>query len=325
MTRILSGIQPSGKLHLGNLIGAVSNWAVLQNKYESFFEIADLHALTTGYSDTKDFAKSIRDLAIDLLSAGIDPDKATLFIQSQVPEHSELHLIFSMITPLSWLERVPTYKSKIAELKEIDLATYGFLGYPVLQAADILIYKADLVPVGQDQLPHLELTREIARRFNNLYSNIFPEPKEMMTSFSVIAGLDGRKMSKSYGNAVAISDPSDVIRKKINSAVTDPARIKKDDPGHPDVCVVYSYHRIYGASGAPEIAIKCTAGTIGCVACKALLIEKLVKALEPIRQKRLELEKNPKKVDDILEKGRKRASEEARKTLAQAKKAMNLT
>ena len=325
MARILSGIQPSGKLHLGNLIGAVSNWAVLQSKYESFFFIADLHALTTGYGDTKDFANSIRDLAIDLLSAGIDPEKATLFIQSQVPEHSELHLIFSMITPLSWLERVPTYKSKIDELKEIDLATYGFLGYPVLQAADILIYKADLVPVGQDQLPHLELTREIARRFNNLYSNIFPEPKEILTSFPVIAGLDGRKMSKSYGNAIAISDPADVIKKKINSAVTDPARIKKDDPGHPEVCVVYSYHKIYGASEAPGIAQKCTSGTIGCVSCKALLCEKLVKNLEPIRQKRLELEKDPKKVDDILEEGRKRAGEEARKTLAQVKKAMNLT
>ena len=325
MPRILSGIQPSGKLHLGNLTGAVSNWAALQNKYESFFEIADLHALTTGYSDTKDFAKSIRELAIDLLSAGIDPDKATLFIQSQVPEHSELHLIFSMMTPLSWLERVPTYKSKIDELKGVDLATYGFLGYPVLQAADILIYKAELVPVGQDQLPHLELTREIARRFNNLYSEVFPEPKEMLTNFPVIPGLDARKMSKSYGNSIALSDEPEVIRKKVSLAVTDPARIKKDDPGHPDVCVVYCYHRIYGKETAAEIEKNCKAGTIGCVECKKQLSEVLVKTLEPARQRRKELEKDPKKVHDILEKGRKRASEEARKTLSEVKKAMNLT
>ena len=325
MARILSGIQPSGKLHLGNLTGAVSNWAALQNKHESLFFIADLHALTTGYSDTKDFAKSIRELAVDLLSAGIDPDKATLFIQSQVPEHSELHLIFSMITPLSWLERVPTYKSKIEEIKGVDLATYGFLGYPVLQAADILIYKAEFVPVGQDQLPHLELTREIARRFNNLYGKVFPEPKEMLTNFPVIPGLDGRKMSKSYGNSIALSDQPDVIRKKVSLAVTDPARIKKDDPGHPEVCVVHSYYKIYGKEVSQEIEKKCRAGAIGCVECKKQLAEILVKVLEGPRQKRKDLEKDPKKVDDILEKGRKKASEEARRTLSEVKKAMHLT
>ncbi len=325
MARILSGIQPSGKLHLGNLTGAVSNWAALQNKHESLFFIADLHALTTGYSDTKDFAKSIRELAVDLLSAGIDPDKATLFIQSQVPEHSELHLIFSMITPLSWLERVPTYKSKIEEIKGVDLATYGFLGYPVLQAADILIYKAEFVPVGQDQLPHLELTREIARRFNNLYGKVFPEPKEMLTNFPVIPGLDGRKMSKSYGNSIALSDQPDVIRKKVSLAVTDPARIKKDDPGHPEVCVVHSYYKIYGKEVSQEIEKKCRAGAIGCVECKKQLAEILVKVLEGPRQKRKDLEKDTQKVDDILEKGRKKASEEARRTLSEVKKAMHLT
>ncbi|MDD5594535.1 MAG: tryptophan--tRNA ligase, partial [Candidatus Margulisbacteria bacterium] len=225
--RVLSGIQPTGRLHLGNLIGAVENWVELQKNHDCFFFIADYHALTTAYAETKELKENIKQVAIDLLSAGIAPEKAVIFKQSDVPEHAELHLLFSMITPLSWLERVPTYKSKIEELKEKDLGTYGFLGYPVLQAADILIYKADFVPVGEDQLPHLELTREIARRFNFLYKEIFPEPKAALTRFPVLPGTDGRKMSKSYQNTIAIADPPETIRKKVGVMVTDPARIKR--------------------------------------------------------------------------------------------------
>ncbi|HVN67316.1 MAG TPA: tryptophan--tRNA ligase, partial [Candidatus Sulfotelmatobacter sp.] len=224
--RVLSGIQPTGRLHLGNLIGAVENWVKLQDQAECFFFIADYHALTSAYAETKDLKDNIKQVAIDLLSAGIEPEKAVIFKQSDVPEHAELHLLLSMITPLPWLERIPTYKSKIEDMKEKDLGTYGFLGYPVLQAADILVYKADLVPVGEDQLPHLELTREIARRFNFLYQEIFPEPKDALTRFPVLPGTDGRKMSKSYQNTIAMSDTPEAIRKKVGVMVTDPARIK---------------------------------------------------------------------------------------------------
>ncbi len=325
MGKILSGIQPSGKLHLGNLQGALKNWVKLQKEHESFFFIADLHALTTGYMSTENLRQNVKDMAIDMIACGLDPDICTIFRQSDVPEHSELHLLLSMITPVSWLERVPTYKGKIDELKEIDLGTYGFLGYPVLQAADILMYKADLVPVGQDQLPHLELTREIARRFNNLYGDTFPEPKEMMTNFAVMPGLDGRKMSKSYGNTIAISDSPDVIRKKISSMITDPARIKKDDIGHPEVCAVFAYHKIYSPSESPSIEASCKTGKIGCVECKKKLSETVVNSLKDIHEKRKELEKDSALIEAILEKGRQKASVVARSTLSDAKKAMGLT
>lgn len=324
MSRILSGIQPSGKLHLGNLIGALNNWKSLQYKYESFFEIADLHALTTGYLDISKLKQNTFEIAIDMISSGIDPDRSTIFIQSEIPEHCELHLLLSMITPLSWLERVPTYKSKIDELKGIDLGTYGFLGYPVLQAADILIYKADIIPVGQDQLPHLELTREIARRFNHIYKNIFPIPKDVLTKYPVMPGLDGRKMSKSYGNIIAISDPVDEIRRKVCSMITDPKRIRKNDIGHPDICAVFAYHKIYNLDGVIEIEKKCKEGTIGCVECKNLLADFLIDSLKEIHKKRKELEDNPTIVNDILEKGRKKASTIAMETLSEVKNAMGL-
>ncbi len=268
--KVLSGIQPSGKLHLGNLVGAISNWVKLQDKYDCHYFIADLHALTTGYADTDKLKANVMDVAIDMLSAGLDPEKSTLFIQSDIPEHSELHLMFSMITPLPWLERIPTYKSQIAELKEKDLGTYGFLGYPVLQAADILIYKADYVPVGQDQLPHLEFTREIARRFNHLYKEIFPIPEDLLTEAAVLPGLDGRKMSKSYGNIIAISDPPEVVARRVGEAVTDPARVKKGDKGHPDICVIYAYHKLFNKEEAKRIKVDCSGAKIGCVECKKI-------------------------------------------------------
>jgi len=322
--RALSGIQPSGKLHLGNLIGALSNWVKLQDDYECYFFIADLHALTTGYADTDKLKENILDVAIDMLSAGLDPERSKLFIQSDIPEHSELHLMFSMITPLSWLERIPTYKGQIEELKEKDLGTYGFLGYPVLQAADILIYKADVVPVGQDQLPHLELTREIARRFNNFYGEIFPLPRDLLTKVPVLPGLDGRKMSKSYGNTIAISDPPKVIAKKISEAVTDPARVKKDDKGHPDICTIFSYHKIFNDAQVKQIYADCTSAKIGCVECKKMIAAKLSDHLAPIYEKRKSLENKKDYVRQVFAEGAKKAQALARQTLQEAKSAMGI-
>lgn len=322
--RVLSGIQPSGKLHLGNLIGALENWVKMQDEYECFYEIADLHALTTGYDKPQELKENILDVALDLLSVGIDPKKCTLFIQSAIPEHAELHLLFSMITPLPWLERVPTYKSKIDELKEKDLGTYGFLGYPVLQAADILIYKAQAVPVGQDQLPHLEITREIGRRFNYFYGEVFPMPKDVLTKFPVLPGIDGKKMSKSYGNTIAISDSPEVVCKKVMSMVTDPARVKKTDKGHPAVCPVFAYHKIFDAQKVPDICSKCQSAAIGCVECKKIFTEALLNYMEPIWVKRRALSADPVAVYKILDEGAQRAKKVAAQTLAEVKKAMGI-
>jgi tryptophanyl-tRNA synthetase len=322
--RVLSGIQPSGKLHLGNLVGALSNWVKLQDKYDCRYFIADIHALTTGYSDTSKLKDNVMDVAIDMLSAGLDPEKSTLFIQSDVPEHSELHLLFSMITPLPWLERIPTYKSQIDELKEKDLGTYGFLGYPVLQAADILIYKADFVPVGQDQLPHLEFTREIARRFNHLYKEIFPVPGDLLTETAVLPGLDGRKMSKSYDNTIAVSDPPEVVAKKVSEAITDPARIKREDKGHPDVCLIYAYHKLFNKDEVNRIRVECSGAKIGCVECKKLVAKKLNEFLGPIYDKRKALEKRKDHVMEIFMEGNKKARQTAGETLSEAKQAMGI-
>ncbi len=322
--RALSGIQPSGKLHLGNLVGALSNWVKLQDKYECFYFIADIHALTTGYADTGKLKENIMDVAMDMLSAGLDPEKSDLFIQSAIPEHSELHLLFSMITPIPWLERVPTYKTQIEELKGKDLGTYGFLGYPVLQAADILIYKADAVPVGQDQLPHLELTREIARRFNHLYKEVFPLPADLLTEAPVLPGLDGRKMSKSYGNTIGISDPPDVIMKKISEAVTDPARVKREDKGHPEICTIFTYHKMFNAGESKQIKVDCSSAKIGCVECKKLIAKKLNEYLAPIYEKRQTLEKKRDYVRDVFVQGSSKAQVIAKQTLSEAKKAMGI-
>ena len=245
--RVLSGMRPTGRLHLGNFSGALENWKRLQEEYESFFFIADWHALSTDYANTSQLRDFTHEMLIDWLSAGLDPEKCTIFIQSHVPEHAELHILLSMITPLPWLERVPTYKQQQQELKEKDLSTYGFLGYPLLQSADILVYKADYVPVGIDQLPHLELTREVARRFNFLYKPVFPEPEALMTEFPKIPGTDGKKMSKSYNNAIYLSDTKDEVWEKLRTMVTDPKRIKRTDPGDPEICPVFSLHRVYSS------------------------------------------------------------------------------
>ncbi|MBI5079036.1 tryptophan--tRNA ligase [Candidatus Saganbacteria bacterium] len=322
--RVVSGIQPTGKLHLGNLIGAVENWVKLQNNYEGYFFIADLHALTTAYAETGGLKEDIKQAALDLLSAGVDPQRCVLFKQSDVPEHAELHLMLSMITPLPWLERVPTYKSKIEELKEKDLGTYGFLGYPVLQAADILIYKGDLVPVGEDQLPHLELTREIARRFNFLYGQVFPEPQETMTKFPVLPGIDGRKMSKSAANAIAISDAPDVVRKKVNMMITDPARVKKEDKGHPGVCAIYDYYEIFAPERAEPVARQCCEAGRGCVECKKELVEILLKYLSPLHARRASFEKEPGLIERLLGRGAQTARQVASQTLREAKRVMAL-
>jgi len=322
--RVLSGIQPSGKPHLGNLLGAISNWVNLQDKYDCFFFIADLHALTVGYENPKKISSDVNEVLLDLLAAGLDPNKCTIFKQSDLPEHSELHLLFSMITPLPWLYRIPTYKSKIDQIKEKDLDTYGFLGYPILQAADILMYKADFVPVGEDQKPHIELTREIARRFNNYYGEVFPYPEDLLTKTPTVLGLDGRKMSKSYGNTIAISDSPEIIRKKIQSMITDPQRIKKEDKGHPEVCPVFSFHKLFNIKAVETIERECKGAERGCVACKKELAEQVVESLSPIQKRREELMKNPDEVLKTLKDGTQKAKQIAVMTLAEAKKAMGL-
>jgi len=323
--RALSGIQPSGKLHLGNLIGALDNWVKMQATHECYFFIADLHALTTGYADTSRIKDNIFEIQVDMLSVGLDPEKSTLFVQSDLPEHAELHLLLSMITPLPWLERVPTYKSQIEELKGKDLGTYGFLGYPVLQAADILIYKADVVPVGQDQLPHLELTREIARRFNHFYKkDVFKLPKDELTETPMLPGTDGRKMSKSYNNAIFVSDPPNVVSKKISEMITDPARVRKEDLGHPEVCSVFAYHGIFNSKEQKQIEKDCRLAKIGCVECKKRIASKLLEKLSPIHKMREKYIKDPSLVRKIFKEGTEKARVVARGTLEEVKEAMGV-
>ena len=319
---ILSGMQPTGQLHLGNLEGALRNWVNLQNenKYELYYCIVDWHSLTSDFQDTKDLTDRIKDMMIDYLSAGLDPEKSAIFVQSQVKEHAELFLLFSMIIPIPWLERVPSYKEKSEEL---GLDSYGFLGYPLLQAADILVYKANFVPVGKDQLPHIELTREVARRFNNLYGEVFPEPEGLLTKFPVIPGIDGRKMSKSYGNDITIADSPEETEKKVSKMFTDPQKIYKGDPGRPEICPVYSLHQIYNPN-PQEIYAGCTSGKLGCVDCKKMLASHLNKTLAPLREKRKELEKRPEVIWESLKKGADKARASASATLKDVKQAMHL-
>ena len=363
--RVLSGMRPTGKLHLGNYVGALQNWVGMQEKYECFFEVADWHALTTDYADTSLVKESSIEAVTDWLAAGLDPEKSVIFIQSHVPAHAELHLLFSMITPLGWLERVPSYKEQQENIKGKDLTTYGFLGYPCLQAADILIYKADVVPVGEDQVAHVELTREIARRFNGFYRRpfvirrqgtrvvtsdgrnvqlepgaeldpnadyviqpepVFPEPAALLTPAAKLPGTDGRKMSKSYGNTILLTDPEPVVRQKLKTMVTDPARVRRTDPGNPDVCPVGDLHRIFSSKETmAKVNEGCRSAGIGCIECKGWAADGIVKLLNPMQEKRKKYEENPRLAWDILEAGTERARRVAGETMDEARAAMGMS
>ena len=376
--RVLSGMRPTGKLHLGNYMGALYNWLQLQHKYECYFFIADWHALTTDYADTSNLRENTLDVALDWLGAGLDPETCVLFAQSHVPQHAELHLLFSMITPLSWLERVPTYKEQQENLREKDLSTYGFLGYPLLQSADILIYQADFVPVGQDQVAHVELTREVARRFNQFYprflidqsappeiqfllSNqskqytthsgsmtpqqyiyrllsanpihtqyaqahpVLPEPKVLLTPSPKLPGTDGRKMSKSYGNTILLTDPEPIARQKLKTMVTDPARIRRTDKGNPDVCPVFDLHKVFSTTETQQkVREGCTTAGIGCIECKGWAADAIVREIAPIQERRAGFAANPNRVWEILDAGAKRAQLRAEATMQQVRAAMHL-
>ncbi len=323
--RILSGMRPTGKLHLGHLVGALDNWLKLQEEYECFFMVADWHALMSEYEDTSKLSEYIIDNVIDWLSVGIDPEKSVLFIQSKVSAHLDLHMIFSCLTPLGWLERCPTYKEQMRELRTRNLNTYGFLGYPVLQAADILVYRAEKVPVGDDQLPHLELTREIARRFNKLYKKeVFPEPQAILTKVPRLLGLDGRKMSKSYDNTINLSDSEETIQQKVAGMFTDPKRIKLSDPGHPDLCNVFSYYAIFIPQMKEEVSNWCRNALLGCTECKKKLALGLIEKLKPIHRNRQELLKDKARVKKILQEGTLNARAVASRTLGEAREAVKI-
>jgi tryptophanyl-tRNA synthetase len=395
--RILSGMRPTGKLHLGNLVGALQNWVKLQDEYESYHFVADWHMLTTGYDNTLDLRQDTWEMVTDWLACGLDPDKATFFVQSRLPEHAELHLLFSMVTPLSWLERVPTYKEQLENIRDHDINTYGFLGYPLLQAADILMYKPKYVPVGEDQVPHVEFAREVARRFNLAFGEleplegpdgdwasralmvalemkglvaskdrsigvdianvdpkkllatifrqaslerradclnqrlgelrgIFPEPEALLTSAPRLPGTDGRKMSKSYGNAIFLTDSQEVVSKKLAGYMTDPARKRRTDPGNPDVCPVFDLHKIFSAQETIErVNRECRTAEIGCVECKKLASGHLSAILAPIQERRKRYEQNPQEVWDILEDGTRKARVVAQATMREVRAAVKLT
>jgi tryptophanyl-tRNA synthetase len=375
--RVLSGMRPTGKLHLGNYMGALYNWVQLQHQYECYFFIADYHALTTDYADTSKLQDNIREVVLDFLAAGLDPKLCTIFVQSNVPAHFELHTLLSMITPLSWLERVPTYKDQQEQLKEKDLATYGFLGYPLLQSADILVYQASFVPVGQDQAAHVEITREVARRFNYFYPGnresyvparaidrseevrlvmdldtelaeesltyrhdrsfaksspeidlkrfVLPEPKVLLTPSPKLPGTDGRKMSKSYGNTILLSDAEPEVRAKLKTMVTDPARIRRTDPGNPDVCPVFDLHKLFSTTEKQlEVHEGCTTAGIGCIQCKGWLADAVVEQLAPIQERRRHFEEHPEEVQAILEAGNARANTRANQTMHEVRAAVGL-
>jgi tryptophanyl-tRNA synthetase len=337
LKRVLSGMRPTGKLHLGNYMGALHNWVRLQHEYDCYFFIADWHALTTDYADPSQVKQNTLDVVLDWLGAGLNPEKCVLFVQSHVKQHAELHLLFSMITPLGWLERVPTYKEQQENLTGKDLSTYGFLGYPLLQSADILIYQADFVPVGQDQVAHVELTREVARRFNQFYprqrsavraqgSEILPEPQVLLTPSPKLPGTDGRKMSKSYGNTILLTDPEAVVRQKLKPMVTDPARVRRSDPGNPDICPVGDLHKVFSS---PETLAKvydgCKSASIGCIECKGWVADAVVKELAPIQERRVRYEQDLPLVQEILDAGSKQATARAEQTMQDVRAAMGLS
>jgi len=321
---ILSGMRPTGFLHLGNYLGALQNWLELQENYQCFFFVADWHALTTDYENPGNIHDNIKEMVLDWLSAGLDPERSVIFRQSDVKEHAELYLLFSMFTPISWLERCPTFKEQIRELEGRELYTHGFLGYPLLQAADILIYKAHAVPVGEDQAPHVEMTREVARRFNHLYGQVFPEPETMLNRYPLVAGLDGRKMSKSYDNYIRMAEEPEELQRKIRKMVTDPGRVRKDDPGNPEVCTVYSFQRIVNPEEIITVEEECRNAGRGCVECKDQLSHKLAEFLKPVNQERKKILEREDYVEEVLQDGAEKARAAAGETLNQVKKAMGL-
>ena len=337
--RILSGMRSTGKLHLGNYVGALANWVKLQDPYDCYFFIADWHALTSDYADTSQIKQNSVEVMLDYLAAGLDPNKCTMFIQSHVPQHAELHLLLSMITPLGWLERVPTYKEQQQNITEKDLTTYGFLGYPVLQSADIMMYQAHWVPVGVDQVPHIEITREIARRFNGFYPRpirpgdpepqrayVFPEPQALLTPSPKLPGTDGRKMSKSYGNSILMSDPEPVIRQKLKTMVTDPARVRRTDPGNPDVCPVGDVHKIFSSGDTlQKVYAGCRSAGIGCIECKSWAADALMTVLSPMQERRRHYEQHPREAWEVLEDGAVRASSAAEATMEEVRDAMRMS
>ncbi|MCM2314566.1 MAG: tryptophan--tRNA ligase [Thermoanaerobaculia bacterium] len=324
-TIVLSGLRPTGRVHLGNYFGAIRNWVRLQDQYRCFFFVADWHALTSDYADPSNIERSTFDAVADWVAAGLDPAKSVIFLQSQVKEHAELHLLLSMVTPLPWLERVPTFKDQQQQLTDKDLNTYGFLGYPLLQTADIIVYRANFVPVGEDQAAHLEISREITRRFNFMYGPVFPEPQALFTEASKVPGLDGRKMSKSYGNTISLTASADEIRTLISTMFTDPNRVRRKDPGNPDICNLYQFHRLFSS---PELQARidtdCRSAAIGCVEDKKLLADIVIEALAPIRKRREELDRDPSLVWDILAAGNVKARERAAETLELTRAAMKL-
>jgi tryptophanyl-tRNA synthetase len=321
---ILSGARPTGRLHLGNYTGALENWVALQNQYNAYFMVADWHVLTTDYEHTGEIPANTREMVIDWVSAGIDPEGSPVFVQSHVKEHAELHLLLSMLVTTARLERNPTLKEQVRDLEMEEGVSYGHLGYPVLQASDILIYRAHLVPVGEDQLPHIEITREIARKFNRVFGKVFPVPDGKLTKFARFPGLDGKRMSKSLGNTIELADSPDVIAKKMKTAFTDPQRKRRSDPGRPEVCLVYTYWNKFEPGTAPEIYEGCSTAALGCVDCKARAAAAVAKYLAPLREKRSELEKNPDTIDDIIRTGDEKARARAVETMEQVREKVHL-
>jgi len=322
--RILSGMRPTGRLHLGHYFGALQNWAALQDDYECFFMVADWHALTSEWQDTTALRENTREMVIDWLAVGLDPERSTLFVQSQVKQHAELALLLGMFTPVPWLERCPTYKEQIEQVKNRDLSNFGFLGYPVLQAADILLYDAVAVPIGEDQVPHLEMTREMVRRVNYIYGDVLVEPQPILSASPRLLGIDNRKMSKSYGNAINLSDSHEEVARKVRIMVTDPARVRRNDPGNPDICNVFSYQKILSPDKLEWIDKGCRTAGIGCMDDKKVLSERLNKMLDPIRERRREIEADAGLVDRVLEEGNVRAREAAEATMRRVRKCLHL-
>lgn len=323
MARVFSGMRPTGRLHIGHLLGTLLKWVELQKEHECFFSIVDWHALTTGYKDTSEMKNNIYEMAIDWLSVGVDFERSIVFLQSQVKEHAELHLLLSMIIPMAWLERNPTLKSMLQDM-HITTVNYGLMGYPVLQAADILMYKGEKVPVGEDQVPHLEMSREIARSFNRIFKHVFPEPEAILTTTPRLLGIDGKKMSKSLDNCIYISDDSDVIKKKVHMLITDPKKIRKDDPGRPEICSVFDYHKIFNPDETDQIERDCRAGRLGCVANKNHLAEIIDRRLKPYRENRRDYAEKKELIRDMLYEGTRRAQKITAKTMSEVREAIGL-